>query len=323
MRATATDGAGRAKAMGLGLSLALHAVLFVLPHELPEPEPEERVLDVAFVPRGDPTKPIGPPRGVPTPSPEVAVRAQPRRLPVLPAPTTPPAPTGDRPLPSPVPAPPSPAPAPLSFRDFERSQRSSFLPRGALDGTGGGALDGGSEALVSRGRDRCQPRPGRRFEVLYLLFDSSGSMSSTGRAQALACANQYVRAAIGSQASIVVANFARDVRFTGPTTSSFDVEAALREPTDGRATILPSRELQPFLDAAPGAISELVIVSDGMFLTTPEILIWYQYFLELHDENRGTMYTVGTPGYRPSVAELRGIGFDVFVYEQIRRTAER
>ena len=41
---------------------------------------------------------------------------------------------------------------------------------------------------------------------------------------------------------------------------------------------------------------------------------WYSYFLEMSPDNRGYMYTLGTPGPASVTAALRGIGFEVFVY---------
>ncbi|HHO50245.1 MAG TPA: hypothetical protein ENK18_05065 [Deltaproteobacteria bacterium] len=180
----------------------------------------------------------------------------------------------------------------------------------------GGTAEG-VDGLTRAGRSRCEPPPHRRPELLYLLFDSSGSMNELRQAQALSCAQQYARAVLATGAPVVVVNFALDSTFSPPTHDMLDVQIALRAASDNRATVLPTRGLQSFFD--PSIAADLVIVSDGIFRTTPDVLIWYSYFLELNPDNRGTMYTVGSPGHREAVGRLRDIGFDVYMYEQLHR----
>lgn len=277
-------------------------------------EPDEKPIELQLVQRGD--------RPVPGDAPAAPAAPAPPQPPRPPKKTPPPAPSGDHAVavepPSevepPAPAPPRPTPAPTSFADWQRSRASSLLPSRLPPG---GSPDG--QDLASRqGRDRCVPPTGRRVDRVYLLFDSSGSMTDNRQAEALGCAHQYARAALEGGAEVVVGNFARGVEFTAPTRDPLDIESALRGLSDKRATVLPGRELQPFLDAAPGAVADLVIVSDGWFEAAPEVLIWYRYFLDLNHENRGTMYTVGAPGHRAAVSALRDLGFDVYVYDQVR-----
>ena len=163
------------------------------------------------------------------------------------------------------------------------------------------------------------PPQGRQPDRVYLLFDTSGSMSTMLRSQALACAHQYASGALASGAEVVVGNFALGSTFSDPTRDLMDVEIALRGASDGRSTVLPTRELQPFLDQDPGAVADLVIISDGWFQTDRQVVVWYRYFLDLNPNNRGTMFTVGTPGHRAGTGPLRSLGFDVYMYEQIHR----
>lgn len=295
----------------LGLSLLLHAlVLALLSITWPEEKPKEKTIALQLVA-------AGPPKTSPVASAPEPQASHPKPTAARPRSSVPPAPTGEAPvaIAEPVPAPPSPTPvpAPRSFRDWQRANRS-FLPPSRLQGAGG-AL--GEDPMSSRGRDRCEPVPGRKPGAVYLLFDSSGSMSPIRRAQALSCAHQYAKASIGAGAIVVVANFARSTIFSQPTREMFEVEAALRAASDATATQLPTKELLPAFDLSGGDGADLVIVSDGMFATTPDILVWYRYFLEASPENRGLMYTVGTPGPRESVSRLRDIGFDVFMYEEL------
>lgn len=318
---TPADRSRRRREISFVASVLAHAAVLLAIDAWPEAPPEPRKLEVELVRLGDPDREPGPPAAPETPDEVQAAAAEkPRPRPrqrrtaprVAPDGVLPPAPE-----PGPTVAPEAP-PEPQSFAAFQRGRTSKYLPSGTPLGTGGGRADGNG-SLDVRGRDRCEPPPDRRFEVLYLLYDSSGSMSEIRRAQALSCAHQYARAAVEAGAEVVVGNFARGTTFVGPTRSMFDIEAALRSTSDSSATMLPSRELQPFLDRAPDADAELVIISDGMFPSAPDVLVWYRYYFEMNRENRAAMYTVGTPGYRPSVQALRSIGFDVFMYEQIRR----
>jgi len=202
----------------------------------------------------------------------------------------------------------------MSFRDWQRQQRR-FLP-GARVIPGGG--QGGADLISRQGRDKCEPLFPRHADLVLLLFDASGSLSEAMTAQALSCAQQAAKAALAVGAEVVVGTFARDLSLHPPTRDLSDVQVALRSATDRTATMLPARQLQSFLDRDPNAVVELVIVSDGWIPNTDEVLNWYRYFLELHPDNRGTMYTVGQQGHREAVDALRGIGFDVFQYDQIR-----
>lgn len=310
-------------------SVALHGLLLWLLDtvELPQPE-EEEVIQIALVARGTPGEAAGlvtapeppstPPPSEPQPSPQ-----PPTRSPRPQAPIAPPAPRGQRlaavqPHPPSPPVPRSAPPAPLSFREWQRRRASPFLPLRTGSAAAVGGTAEGLDALTRTGRSRCEPPPHRELGLLYLLFDSSGSMNELRQAQALSCAQQYARAALAAGAQVVVVNFALSSTFSPPTRDMLDVQIALRAASDNRATILPTRDLQAFFDASVAA--DLVIVSDGMFRTTPDVLVWYSYFLELNPDNRGTMYTVGAPGHREAVGRLRNIGFDVYMYEQIQRT---
>jgi hypothetical protein len=296
-------------------SLLLHALLLGLLALWPEPQPPPRILELSLVRPGE-----GDEQGVPPPAEADPAQVAPRPSPMPPRPTptrpapAPALPPSPAPSPAPLPRPPQPQP-PTSFRDWQRS-RAAFLPTAEPIGEGGAQ---GDDLAQRRGRDRCVPAPHRRFDVLFLLFDASGSMTDMGRAQALSCAQQYAQAALDQGAHVIVGTFARDTIWSPPTRRLLDIQAGLRAAIDARHTALPTRELGALVDQAPGAISELVVVSDGWFVADNEVLVWYRYFLEVNPENRATMYTVGAPGHREAVRRLQGIGFDVFIYEQIRR----
>jgi hypothetical protein len=300
------------------LALLAHGALFFLgdPRQLPESEPDERI-ELALVssapPADDDGAAVAPPEPV---QPQPPPPAPPQVAAVKPAPV---APDGMRPLPTPrpvapTPVPPAPPAPPTSFRDWQRQQRR-YLPSAPV--VSGGGMDG-TDMISRQGRDRCEPRYPQPVDVVYLLFDASGSLSETMTAQALSCAQQAAQAALRQGAVIVVGTFARDLQLSPPTTNYDDVQVALRAFTDRTATVLPARELQRYLDRAPGARSELVIVSDGWIPNTAEVLNWYRYFLELHPDNRGVMYTVGNRGHREAVDALRDIGFDVVQYDPIQ-----
>jgi hypothetical protein len=298
-------------------SLVVHGLVAALAQWAPEAPPPEPPLQLTLL-APDPAEatdgappPLGAPPAAPPPAPSAAA-VRPR------TPTSvPPAPGGERPLPAPEPTPATPEP-PRSFRDWRRSRATTHLPAGNPFGAGSaGAAGTGTGEMASR--NRCEPAPGRRFDTLYLLFDSSGSMSSALRAEALSCAHQYAQASIRDGASVVIGNFARDAHFTGPTRSMVDVEFAIRGTVDGSATILPWAQLEPYLDRDEGHAAELVIVSDGMFATDPEVLRWYRSFLARSPDHRATMYAVGPPGEIQAVGRLERTGMDVFLYERIRR----
>ncbi|MEO0605625.1 MAG: hypothetical protein AAF211_29605, partial [Myxococcota bacterium] len=212
---------------------------------------------------------------------------------------------GDR-VPQPEPAP------PRSFAEWQAQKRSRYLPPRAAYAAG--RIDG-RDPINRPGRKNCDPPKTRPADRVYLLFDSSGSMTGLGRSQALRCAQQYASGALARGAEIVVANFARDVKFSAPTREMLEVNVALRALTDPTQTRLPSRELQRFFQQLPDVPADLVIISDGWFVPEREVLVWYRFFLELHPENRGLMYTVGNRGARDAVTHLRGLGFDVHAYE--------
>ncbi|MCB9686301.1 MAG: VWA domain-containing protein [Alphaproteobacteria bacterium] len=300
------------------VSLSLHAALLVLlRNPWPPPPPHEsKIMELAMIREGD-----GPEEGVEAPAPPSAPQT-----PVPPSPRTPPTPRPPSATPVPAPAiaappapmgtvsPPTPAP-PTSFRDWRRSHaRQAYTP----EPVGRGGSPYGTDLAQRIGRDRCEPVPDRRADLVVLLFDASGSMDGNGRAQALSCAQQYVVAAMGQGARVVVGAFGRDVVFSEPTTDLLDIQAALRSAVDASQTVLPTRELSRIMESAPGASVDLVVVSDGWFAPTPEVVNWYRYFMSMNAENRGTMYTVASPGAQQAVQELRLLGFDVFEYRQMR-----
>ena len=147
------------------------------------------------------------------------------------------------------------------------------------------------------GRHRCTPPRERRVDVVFLLFDTSGSMTDARRAQALACAHQYAAQALDGNAAVVVASFANGVHISEPARQMLDVEIALRHVTDPTQTWLPTSQLQPLFDRFEDAAADLVIISDGWFITNGDALNWYQYFLELNPDNRA--------GCSPSVMRRR------------------
>ncbi|MEN0067688.1 MAG: hypothetical protein AAGA48_36505 [Myxococcota bacterium] len=305
MRALKTDPtrAVERRWASLAASLALHLVGLLLSAVVwppLEPPPPPEVVELALVAQGRPD----------AKSPPAPERAPDRPATPAPAPDprpAPRAPTGDRPPPAePVPQPPQ------SFAAWQAQRRSRYLP--ARSQYPQGAIDG--RAPIHRpGRRRCDPPEARNAERVYLLFDTSGSMEGIGRSQALTCAQQYAKRALDAGAEIVVGNFARTVRFAEPTRNMLDVQLALRALNDPTATRLPGRELQAYFQQVPDVPADLVIISDGLVMTEREVLIWYRFFLEMHPENRGIMYTVGNRGARNAVTQLRGLGFDVHAYE--------
>lgn len=297
--------------LALLISIALHALfVLLLGWETPARQPQDRVLELAFVRQGQPGPDGGPPPAPdPPPQPDTP---KPAPAPLSPH-SLPPAPTGTLPIPQPAP---QPEASPPSFAAWQSSQQRPFMPTLPSRQRGGGSPDG-LDAVTRFGRDRCEPDRQRRVDVTYLLFDASGSMSPIRQAQALSCAQQAAQAALVTGGAVVVGTFANGATFTQPTRDLLDVQAALRAAVDPTQTVLPGRQLEPFLD--PERIADLVIISDGWFHNARDVLIWYQYFLEINADNRGRMFTVGQPGRREAVSELRNIGFDVYMYEQIGR----
>ncbi len=286
----------------LAASLVLHVVgLFLAAITWPDPKEREKPLEVvelALVSEGE--------RDVEAPPAPREPRPQPPTTSAPPSPRlAPPAPVGEL-APQTEPAPPE------SFAEWQARRRSRYLPPSTPYAAG---RVKGQQPLNRPGRRNCDPVATRAADRVYLLFDSSGSMSGLGHAQALRCAQQYASGALARGAEIVVANFARDVKFSEPTRKMLDVQIALRALTDPTQTRLPSRELQRFFQQLPDAPADLVIISDGWFVPEREVLTWYRFFLELHPENRGVMYTVGNRGARDAVTHLRGLGFDVHAYE--------
>jgi len=168
--------------------------------------------------------------------------------------------------------------------------------------------------MTRNGRKKCAPAPNRAVERVYLLFDASGSMSDQLQAQALSCAQQYAKHAIDVGASVVIGNFAGQITLSEPTRDYMDVGFALRGGNDPTRTLLPGRELDRYFEQNPDLASDIVILSDGRIPNLREVMPWYSYFLELNQDNRGYMYTLGTPGPQSVTAALRQIGFEVFVY---------
>ncbi len=282
---------------------------------LPPKEEEPKVLQIALVQRGaDPSKPAAEPPAAPEAEPEPTPKPQPQVAEVRPQPA-PPQPVV---TPPPMPLPVAPAPSPFSsrpksFADFRQRRMSSFVSGKIPDP--GGTPDG--DRSSNRGTDKCVPAPGRKLDRLYLLYDSSGSMSGSLRGQALRCAQQYAKEAIDGGATVVVGNFARHASFIPPTTNMSDVSFALREDNDYRATVLPSTELYQFFDSSPDLRSDLVILSDGYIPNYRETLSSYRYFFDLNSDNRAYLYTLGTPGHPEVTAALRKLGFEIYIYRVI------
>jgi hypothetical protein len=195
----------------------------------------------------------------------------------------------------------------MSFRDYQAARMDGVpLPSGGR---------GGTDLVTSKGKERCDPA--RAADLVILLYDASGSMADTRRAQGIHCARQYAQGAIQRGARVVVGSFGLNAAFSPPTRDVSDIDFALRAQVDGRGTVLPTRELFPWIDDAQGQVMDLVIVSDGYIPPSREVVDAYAYFLDLHPQNRGVMYTVGQPGLRAIESELKDLGFDVFVYQQL------
>lgn len=312
---------------GLILSLVAHAMgaAVLSRFEMPEPEPET-VLEVAFVsrspePRGpEPTpQPAAEPSPQPSQAPRTAPKARARPEPAQPAPTI------DAPVPPEIEFAALYAAAqnrprqPLDLLDrsegfvsWEQRRSDAGIPEHLRARAGG--LPDGDAVIDSEGVDRCQPAEGRAVDRLYLLFDSSGSMSSDLRNRALSCAQQYAGAVIDAGGDVVVGNFAGTTVFQSSTRNPTDVAFALRAENDARATLLPSKRLNPFFDEAPGAVADLVILSDGIIPNLRDVAPWYRYFLRMHPENRGYLYTLGTRAPPDVAAALRRIGFEIRIY---------
>lgn len=298
------------------LAVLAHGALFLMgdPRQVPEKPEDERIV-LALVSAAPPAENDGAEVAPPETPAEPQPRPTPQLAAVKPAPVAPdgwlPPQEPQPPAPqTPHPQPSTPTP-PTSFKEWQRA-RQRYMPQAHVVPGGG---QGGEDMISRQGRDRCQPLYPQPVDVMYLLFDASGSLNDAMTAQAMSCAQQAAKAALARGAVIVVGTFARDLKLSEPTTSYEDVQLALRAMTDRTATVLPSRELQAYMDRAPGARSELVIVSDGWIPDVEGALGWYRYFLELNPDNRGTMYTVGQDGHRASVDALRSIGFDVFEYD--------
>jgi len=283
------------------LSALTHLLLLWVQPPVTEKREEVRVMELALVQRGD------------GPGKEPAEAAVEQSTPPPPRPRSstpvPPAPTADRPLePTPTPQP----QMPTSFGEWSRNQRAAVPLLANQRNFSGGSR--GSDVAGSKGKKRCVPFHQRRVDVVYLLFDSSGSMSQARHSQALGCAHQYAKAAMEHGAWVIVGNFAAYTDFYPPTRNMTDVEIALRGASDARATVLPTTRLTQLFDHNPHAVADMVIVSDGYILNYGELLPSYRYFLEINKENRGYMYTVGSPGHPAVTQALQEIGFDVFIY---------
>ena len=312
------------------VSVVGHAIgaVVLAQFRLPEPGPvPDRVLQVQFISRGtddgdqEPAaEPAVEPATVPAPVRPAAVAPVPQPVEPVPQPSAPAPPQIEFPAlyataqhrprePVDLLAPPQ------SFAAWQQRRTARAVPS-HLRIKGGGSVDG-TASVDSEGVDRCQPADGRVIQRLYLLFDSSGSMSSELRNQALSCAQQYARAVIDAGGEVVVGNFARSASFEPATRNPTDVAFALRADNDSRATVRPSRDLNPFFDEAPGVEADLVILSDGMIPNYREVLPWYTYFLDLNAGNRGYLYTLGTRGPPEVTSALRRIGFEIRVYRTL------
>ncbi len=277
---------------------------------LREPPEEEKRISIELVAQGQ------------GPRPHAAMAMQepstppPQPAAVKPRPKAPPAPRGTVPLPEPpkpqavpMPSPSTPVREPtMSFRDYQAAQMDG-VPRPQAGGRGG------TDLATSKGKDRCEPARGA--DLVLLLYDASGSMSDTRRAQGIHCARQYAMSAIAGGAQVVVGSFGLTSAFSRPTRDPRDIDVALRAHVDGRGTVLPTRELFPWIDQAEGKVMDLVIVSDGFIPPSREVVDAYRYFLDMNPQNRGVMYTVGAPGMHAIETELRDLGFDVFIYQQL------
>ena len=309
--------------VGLLASMVAHVLFFWFsPRIQPRDKPQEHRIEVALISHGDqPGKetaqqaspPPAPPTTTPAP-PQPAAQPLPKPLPV--------APQARFPLLVKRPNAPQTRPRqdePKTWKAFE-SRRSASVAKhfpSLFAPVSPGGVPEGQDAVNNPGRDKCVPATQQPVDVVYLLYDSSGSMSELRRSQAISCANQYAKAAIEAGAVVIVGNFARSSTFSKPTRNMTDIAFALRAPTDNTGTILPSRELNPFLNQSAGLRSDLVVVSDGMIPNYREVLPWYRYFLELNPANRGLMYTVASPGHRDVTRALQSIGFDVYIYRVI------
>jgi hypothetical protein len=172
----------------------------------------------------------------------------------------------------------------------------------------------GRDFVRARGTEKCTPRSGRTPDLVYLLMDSSGSMNEAWRSQALTCAHQYVEAALASGALVSIGNFADRTTFTKPSRDPVAIGAMLRSRDNGRGTLLPSRQLGPLLDTYASLEADMVVLSDGGLVNYADVMHWYRYFLDLHEGNRGYLYTVGyeAPGEVTRAFEMSG--FEIFVY---------
>jgi hypothetical protein len=179
---------------------------------------------------------------------------------------------------------------------------------------GGGV---GRDRVRSRGTKQCVPTADRMPEIVYLLIDSSGSMTADWRAQAISCAHQYARAAMAHGAKVAVGNFADRATFTEPTDDMTELGAALRLRSNGQGTTLPAAQLGPLFDSYVSLPADLVVLSDGALPNYREAMPWYQYFLDINSNNRGYLYTVGFEGPREVTAAFESWGFEVFVYRII------
>ncbi len=313
--------------LGHGLGAATLSQLNWTPS--PPPPPPDKVLEVSFVSQGEepgeleappePQQPEPPSEPVDDAVAEVAEVTEPTPrpvdTPVQPAPSLPEVrfPALQKAAQQPHrPRQPVHTPQP-DFATWQKQRMAHVLPDHIPDPRAGGSPDG-TASVDTQGVDRCEPAENRTLGRLYLLFDSSGSMSSQRRAQALSCAQQYAQAAIDRGADVVVGNFANGSSFSDPTRDPTEVAFAIRSDTDPRRTVLPSRELNPFFDEQPDATADLVILSDGEIENLRDVLPWYRYFLEIAPENRGYLYTLGSPARPGAAAMLREIGFEIYVY---------
>ena len=260
---------------------------------------EDEVVEEAPVTTPSPTPPQPQPTPRPTPVMPAAIEAPPVKE----------APMGTAPMSQPTPAPPT------SFAQWQRSRFNRFSapratgttrdPRGAI----------GPDRATSRGVQRCEPDVSVRADIVYLLFDSSGSMSRWRKDLAVSCAQQYAKASLDRGARVAVANFADATSVTLPSHDLTTVGAALRDTSQGNGTRLPTSELRELFATQGTGRAELVIVSDGYLPNVQQALPWYQYFLETNPDNRGYLYTIRQGGAADVTQAFTGIGFRVLIYD--------
>lgn len=310
----------------LAVSVVLHLLLLWSLPDKPVPPPKDKVIEVTFLaePRagdksagpdadvGAPQKKPPPAPPQPRPKPKPAKISKPKAKPVPAAPKAVPT---DEPAPAPSEAAePATEEMPKSFAAWQASQKKGLPGLGKQRPAIVGLEGRGEDLARSRGTKRCGPRGSRLPDVLYLLIDSSGSMTPEWQSQALTCAHQYARKVVEAGGLVSVGNFAERTTFTRPSQDFTDIASMLRLRTNGHQTRLPGKELGPLLDAHANLEADLVVLSDGYLPNTREAMTWYRYFLKVNPENRGYLYTIGLAAPREVTDAFSMAGFDVLVY---------